>query len=78
MIIDIPGQFRKLCCSYSRCIDLTVEQMLEIVESRLEGCRKLGAGERPHWAYDLNTHIALNELRGALHAECETARRRVA
>lgn len=74
MIIDILGQFQKLCQSSSRSLDLTNEQMLEIVEGRLEGCRKLGAGERPHWAYDLNTHIALAELRNALLAECETER----
>ena len=67
MIIDIPGQFRKLSPSYSRCIDLTPEQMLDIVEGHLEGCRH--ASQTGHWSYDLVRHLALAELRDAMIAK---------
>ena len=73
MIIDIPGQFRNLCQSYSRCIDLTNEQMLEIVESRLDGCRHRAVTR--HWAYEGPVAFeGLKELRNALLAECGTER----
>ena len=68
MIIDIPGQFAKLFPSYSRSIDLTPEQRLEIVEGRLAGCRR--RGQTGHWAYEGPAHhLALAELRDALAGE---------
>lgn len=76
MIIDTLGQFQKLLPSYSRCIDLTKEQMLEEVEGQLAGERKLANPEaKQHWAYDLNLHMALGDLRDALVAELAAERR---
>jgi hypothetical protein len=75
-IIDIPGQFRKLCPSYSRSLDLGIDQMLETVEGHLERCRSASA--RGHWSYDLSRHLAFIELRDALLAEAAADERRAA
>lgn len=74
MIIDTWGQFAKLCPSYSRNIDLTKAQQLEVVEGNLSVLRRLS--DSGHWAYCLNSHLALVELRDALKAElgCEIMR----
>jgi hypothetical protein len=77
MTIDTFGQFAKLCPSYSRSIDMPKEDQLYLVECHLGGERLLS--DKGHWAYDLNRHIALIELRDALKAElgcdefCEVA-----
>ena len=65
--IAIRAQFGKLCPSYARNIDMTNEQMLTLVEAYLATERSLS--ENGHWAYDLNRHLALAELRDALKAE---------
>ncbi len=72
MIIDIPGCFRERCHSpYS--LDLTNEQMLEIVDSQLDGCRRRAV--TGHWAYEGPVAFeGLKELRAALAAECGTER----
>ena len=65
--IDIPSQFRKLCPSYSRSIDMSRDEMKKLVNQKLEGMRRLGSDN--HWAYDLNTHMALIELKKAMEAD---------
>jgi hypothetical protein len=66
-IIDTQAQFAKLLPSYARDIDLPKGQQLELVEAYLSTERDLS--DRGHWAYDLNRHIALIELKDALVAE---------
>ncbi len=71
--INIQGQFGKLFPSYSRCIDLTEEQMLSLVQPALDRMASLGSREpRRSCSYCLPTHQALIELRDALkEAESE-------
>lgn len=72
MVIDIHRQFAKLCPHEAE--GLSLEQQFAIVDRRLKGCR--AAGDRGHWSYDVNDHIALIELRAALVAA--SAQRRAA
>ena len=67
-VIDSWGQFAKLFPSYSRNINLTKAQQLDLVQDSLVSERSLS--DRGHWAYCLNRHLALVELRDALMAEC--------
>jgi hypothetical protein len=68
--IDTWGQFSKLFPSYSRCFDTTTKQKLYLVERGIRVQVRLSNGEKlAHWAYDLNRHLALIELRDALKEE---------
>lgn len=66
-ITEPLAYYRHLLPSYSRSIDTTPEQALEVVEQYLEGCRALSKANS--WRYDLNFHLSLDELRTALLAE---------
>ncbi|HET8726673.1 MAG TPA: hypothetical protein VFO41_04090 [Alphaproteobacteria bacterium] len=67
MVIDALAYYRTLLPSYERSIDTTHEEALAVVESYLEGCRRLSkAGS---WRYSINFHLALAELREALKSE---------
>jgi hypothetical protein len=68
--IDTFGQFSKLFPSYSRNIDLTKEQQLELVEAEIAVESRLSNQDgKVHWDYNINSPLALIELRDALKAE---------
>ncbi len=69
--IDTFGQFAKLFPSYSRCIDLAKDQQLDLVAGSL--LAETALMEKNHWAYDINRHQALYELRDALREEIAKA-----
>ncbi len=70
--VDVFSQFQKLCPAHRG--GLSAKEKLGVVERQLAATRALSA--RAHWAYDLNRHEALIELRNALADAC--ARREVA
>ena len=68
--VDIESQFKKLC-PFERTGDVSTEVMLKAVNGAVRS--QVSLGHRNHWAYDLNRHQALIELRDALKAEMSHA-----
>lgn len=66
--VDIFEQFEKLCPAHRGA--LPAEEKLKIVERQIRAARALS--ERGHWAYDLNRHAALVELRDVLKTMLST------